>query len=424
MKRFVKVFFALGLLLALATTVWAAAVSIDTFNDGDQVVLQTTLGTTSDYATGSMIGGERDLEVENVNGVNFVIVTVNNNNDGRFSFSLNSGATGKARIQWDGNDSSMTLNTTPGLNDTDLTDTGNNDAIALRMIETQGDTQITFLFHDGTNQSSIVKSLPPDVAFGQTVDVVYRFSEFTGVDFTSINAIEMLVDGTLAPSADITIDLFESTVGRDYGDLPDTYKTTKSSDGARHAPDGLRLGENVEIENDGPVTGDGTNDDITGVDDEDGVVRTPGVNWSAGANGGSIDVTVNGCGSGNTCYLSGWIDWDQSGAFDASGEKILDDQAVSDGTQTITFNIPTGTTFNTSFNARFRLCRNTGECNTFSGEAPNGEVEDYQWAFGPTAVTLETFGGTATGTDARLLLAGALAGLFTLTGGWLVWRRR
>ncbi len=54
------------------------------------------------------------------------------------------------------------------------------------------------------------------------------------------------------------------------------------------------------------------------------------------------------------------------------------------------FDIPAGVTFGT-FNVRFRLYpASTGGSAAPVGFTLNGEVEDYQWAFHPTAVDLVT----------------------------------
>jgi len=169
----------------------------------------------------------------------------------------------------------------------------------------------------------------------------------------------------------------------DYGDLPVDYLTTLLVDaGARHAIGGLYLGNSVSAESDG-LPSVMANGDVS----DDGVVLTPGVNWQAGPGGASVDVTVTG-GSG---YLSAWVDWDQNNSF-SPGERILTDQFVNAGSQTITFTVPATITFGNTFNVRFRLyAESTSGAAQTVGLVLNGEVEDYQWQFGPTAVRLERF---------------------------------
>ncbi|GAP64125.1 hypothetical protein ARMA_2548 [Ardenticatena maritima] len=212
---------------------------------------------------------------------------------------------------------------------------------------------------------------------------------------------------------------FISTV--DLGDLPSSYNLTKLAvDGARHTVGTLKLGSVADTDPDGQESPDATGDDNDGSNDDDGVTRTAGVKWSAGNNGGSVDITVSGC--SGTCYVSAWIDWNHDGDFYDSGEQILTDQSVVNGTQTITFDIPSGTNIGATFNARFRLYeRSTNGLARPTGLVTNGEVEDYQWQFAPTAITLTAFDGAVAHQRLTALVASAL---LTLMGMFVLWRRR
>ncbi len=100
-------------------------------------------------------------------------------------------------------------------------------------------------------------------------------------------------------------------------------------------------------------------------------------------------MTVTGC-TAPPCRLNGWVDFNKDLDFADTGEQILSDFAISNGaTQLVTFAIPDTTTTVQDYNyARFRICSATGSCNTVTGEAPTGEVEDYRWNFNANAVTL------------------------------------
>lgn len=192
----------------------------------------------------------------------------------------------------------------------------------------------------------------------------------------------------------------------DFGDLPDQYSTTLANNGARHRLSNLYLGSGVDSDSNGqpcPVCGrdDNNTDSLpAGIDDEDGIVRTPGVDWQAGAAsngfGGSVDVIVSG-GSG---VLHGWIDWNRSYSFDNTNEHVINGVSLTAGKHTLTFDIPVGTQFDGSFYARFRLYE-VGGAGVASddlaamavnaapaGLALGGEVEDYFWQFGPNDVVL------------------------------------
>jgi hypothetical protein len=227
-----------------------------------------------------------------------------------------------------------------------------------------------------------------------------------------------------------------NTAGFDFGDLPASYGITlRAADGARHCafPNGLRLGASIDAESEAWQSADALGDDTHGVADEDGVTRanTP---WQDGVNGGAVNVTV----SGGPGVVYGWIDWNGDGDFLDADEQIISGTAVARAaaaasgesapvaTTLIQFAVPAGTFPgagpNKVFNARFRLYPSAPLNPTWIGTGPAGEVEDYQWTFLPTAVTL---GGLEAGASAGPGVA-AMAGaaLITLTAGWAAIRRR
>ncbi len=178
----------------------------------------------------------------------------------------------------------------------------------------------------------------------------------------------------------------------DYGDAvnPDPTQGTCSQypsrvgcDGARHGlyvPPGLseplRLGSLVDAD-------DGTNqdaaavaDDTTGTADEDGVGPTPGVAWTPGGQG-SIDATV----TGGTGYLSCWVDWNNNTSWSDAGDNVMSDRPVALGLNRLTFSVPAGLTYPTSFIARCRLSPGANQAATVTGTAEFGEVEDHSWSF-------------------------------------------
>ena len=179
---------------------------------------------------------------------------------------------------------------------------------------------------------------------------------------------------------------FRLTIDLDFGDLPISYSTQlgDAPSGARHlvgAVPVLYLGEGVDTEPNGQSTADATGDGA----DEDGAAITN--LWRDGAGGGELTVDV-GAGAG---WLVGWIDFDQSGAFTGPGEMVVN-QGVSNaggvgGVYTFAVDVPTGTvspTNTTVLNARLRLFPEEPSVAplSFSGQADDGEVEDYQWTLG------------------------------------------
>ena len=103
----------------------------------------------------------------------------------------------------------------------------------------------------------------------------------------------------------------------------------------------------------------------------------------------------------------------------------------------MSFDLPSNVDFNHSFFMRFRLTPRdaggtcTGE-DTYEAEvaapqglALNGEVEDYLFSFGPTAVTLSSFGATpSTGGRVAIALAALTVLVAAVLAGFALVRRR
>ena len=212
--------------------------------------------------------------------------------------------------------------------------------------------------------------------------------------------------------------------GLDGGDLPDTYGTLFTSNGACHAVqdpsnsgtpqtlagqvaiwlgatvDYAATGINNETYNGGFPNVDALGDDNNNSDDENGVSFVGP--WN---NGGRVDVLVNASGTGecivgNDCVVSLWLDWDGNGSFNnalfsAGGERY--DFTLTQGTgMTYQLTFTTPATWNTPLAARVRLYDNAPSSVPISplGLALNGEVEDYIVAVGPLAVVLSDFSAT------------------------------
>jgi hypothetical protein len=82
--------------------------------------------------------------------------------------------------------------------------------------------------------------------------------------------------------------------------------------------------------------------------------------------------------------------------------------------------------FNSTFNLRFRLYDgSTGGSAQPTGLAVNGEVEDYQWRFGPTVVTLSGFAARSEAGQEVNWFELAPGLLLVLLGlAMLVWQKR
>ena len=222
---------------------------------------------------------------------------------------------------------------------------------------------------------------------------------------------------------------------RDFGDLPDgPYPTLRGSVGALHRiVAGYQLGATVDSESDGQPDSAATGDDsaATGGDDEDGVVRLAAPNsavggWTDGhaadGDGCRLQITV----AGGPGVVQAWLDFGSGLApvvLRAAAGDPIPGGSFDPGTHVVTCDVPAGTfSSGTSRNiyGRFRLSAAGGLDAT--GPAPDGEVEDYLFAFGPSAVTVTGFSAQATAAPVPIAAGSALAG--SAAALLVRWRRR
>ncbi|MCB9157081.1 MAG: choice-of-anchor E domain-containing protein [Caldilineaceae bacterium] len=176
----------------------------------------------------------------------------------------------------------------------------------------------------------------------------------------------------------------------DFGDLPTAaqsgfasdYATTSATGGASHNVAAiLRIGAQIDGESDGQPSAGADGDDANGVpDDEDGVqLKTPLRPSFKSIISIGLQQPLN-----SSAYVNGWIDFNQDGDFTDPGEQIASDNLVNNNAvrtdasnETIDFDIPPNAMIGFTY-ARFRYCSTPGGCNTPSGAAADGEVEDYR----------------------------------------------
>ena len=164
----------------------------------------------------------------------------------------------------------------------------------------------------------------------------------------------------------ITSSVVTLTFLQDFGDAPDTYKTTLANNGARHfILTGLNLGASVDAELDGFPSVGADGDDLNNTDDEDGVTFTGPVLL-----GQTINVTVVSSAVGK---LDAWMDFGANGTFDPT-DQIFTSQPLVAGPNLLTFNVPASAVLGNTY-ARFRLSSAGGLGP--DGPANDGEVEDY-----------------------------------------------
>ena len=162
--------------------------------------------------------------------------------------------------------------------------------------------------------------------------------------------------------------------GLDFGDAPESFRTTLKDDGPRHkiVPD-FHLGQRIDSEPDGQPGSGALGDDMnpSTADDEDGVeLLTP---LEAGREA-IVRVTCT-MSATETGRLNAWIDFNGNLNFGDASDQIFIDVPVGAGPKDLTFLVPEDFKNERPY-ARFRLSRE-GKLGPV-GLAPDGEVEDYE----------------------------------------------
>ena len=163
----------------------------------------------------------------------------------------------------------------------------------------------------------------------------------------------------------------------DFGDLPLPYPTTVSNDGPRHPSietGDVQMGLRMDTEIDGQEHDNAYADDSDKgptLDDEDGVSFVTPLHPGRNAQVNISMPVINSSG-----YLNAWIDFNTDGDFDDTDERIATDFFIEYGNaNSLLFSVPedaSGVEY-----SRFRLTLNSEEVTSYTGTAPNGEVEDY-----------------------------------------------
>lgn len=457
-NRKIVVFFMLLLAMVVGTlVVYAAEIQIDHFDFGNQTS-QITWFTGDPLPTencsfiapaSGTLGGHRDVCVEvtgaAVDGDQARLRVTSS----LLSLTADSSLSLRGSVQWDGADATAAVDPI-GLGGIDLTSIGTNNGILVRLIGSDGvPARVTVrIYTDGSNWAQQSKDFEQQLVLGTgTIDLFYPFGSFVNqagtMNPTSVGAVEVEIL-SLSPGPDLNIHVITANSYYDFGDLPDTYGTTLAASGARHlTTNGLRLGISVDSEADGVPSVTATGDDgayvYATIDDEDGVVRQPGLSgasnnggWTNGTvasgNGGRLDITINDI----TAVASSGVPqvfMDFGGGLvevtlrDSAGTPLTMPLLV--GTHSVYFDIPAGTfdgTNSRSIPTRVRLSSAGGL--TATGEAPDGEVEDYIFGFGPTAVSLQSFTPAANSTLPVIGFVGFLALAIVSLGTFIVRREQ
>jgi len=170
----------------------------------------------------------------------------------------------------------------------------------------------------------------------------------------------------------------------------------------------LRLGALVDAEFAATTNATATGDDITSVDDEDGVTLPPMI---AGQTL-SIPVVVTNL-TGANAYLNVWMDFNNDGLLTGAGEQVLTNVTIATGSNGLTANlnitVPAAAVTGTPIGVRARLTSVTAAGAT-GALASIGEVEDYVVTISPPTTDFGDFSGfgDASSTVVSTIKLGAL----------------
>jgi len=223
------------------------------------------------------------------------------------------------------------------------------------------------------NQISCDASASPDkqVSFSVTrgVPVFIRIAGNPG----SPSSFRLTVAGPPAFNFDRNENGVTDSCEFDFGDAPAPYPTTLADNGARHrSVNAFSLGLLVDSDQDGQPSPSAGGDNEDGPpNDEDGIFfATPlfaGETASVFVSGTTANATLN-----------AWIDFNADGDWSDPGEQIFTNVVNVAGTlfsNFLIFSVPANAAITNRTFARFRL--SSAADLSFTGEAPDGEVEDH-----------------------------------------------
>lgn len=143
--------------------------------------------TTDDYSQDQVLGGQRFMQVQSGTG-QLVVTGTAGAGSTYFAFSSSTNAQGWGYVLWDGAEYSNPAHNLPK----DFTEGGANSRIQILAGGDLGGGYLSVRVVDGLGGAAEVSRLINSVT---DTTFVYNFSEFGGVDFTSIASVEMGING-------------------------------------------------------------------------------------------------------------------------------------------------------------------------------------------------------------------------------------
>ncbi|MFN6162612.1 MAG: GEVED domain-containing protein [Planctomycetota bacterium] len=164
--------------------------------------------------------------------------------------------------------------------------------------------------------------------------------------------------------------------GFDYGDAPDPiYSTLKNSNGPRHkVVRGFSMGPTVTADPDAR---------LIDADVDDGVTFSSLVRGFSG----SMQLTLEGISISRPGFAAAWIDFDGDGIFESTEKINITGRLVNGVNTPIPVFIPGSAVVGRPVAARVRFGSNEAAISVPTGDAPDGEVEDYLITIGQNPYT-------------------------------------
>jgi hypothetical protein len=216
----------------------ATVQTIDSFDTTEQVVTADPVTTTasSSLAATEVLGGERDVLVNYTSGSGEVAVQIDYFDSNLFAFVSGLNVIGDATIQYDGADGDAVTLDTSGLAGADLSDSDTNAGLLIMIQgDSTGATAQIDVYSNATDYSTTSVTIPDQV---DLEEVFLPFSAFTvaggsGVDFSSVGAIELLVNGVANLDGTVTVlsSLKPSVITANLENSVATIEIEKSTNG-------------------------------------------------------------------------------------------------------------------------------------------------------------------------------------------------
>ncbi|WP_018350363.1 DUF6923 family protein [Longispora albida] len=232
----------------------------------------------------------------------------------------------------------------------------------------------------GTNYKAVFFGEDGTFYFLATTGRLYQLdlsSSTAASPITSANVPAAVQISSLAGNPDVA-DAAGCLRSAEFGDAPDSYKTSTAADGPVHKlTAGLRLGPKIDAEPDArrPIV-NGTAGALNGLGDtsDDAIATVAALGKEDTRYVASVKVTNS---SGKPVTLAGWFDSNLDGQFQP-GERVTATVPSAAGEQTValTWTVPAARPSGTSY-LRLRLFDDVVADPSSFGEAAGGEAEDY-----------------------------------------------